>query len=113
MSIDSLLERSAPKQLTAHAAGFHCVICDARVEPSISLWDDRYGYPGSYELLACVDCKHRTLNCPMSAQEISDLYTNYYPRSAFDVDAWSPPREESALRTWWSGLRGSAFRWVP
>ncbi len=49
----------------------------------------------------------------MSPEEISDLYTRYYPRSTFDVDAWTPPTEESAFRTWWLGLKASAFRWVP
>src|SRR3546814_8717315 len=27
--------------------------------------------------------------------------------------AWSPPREEGRLRVLWSGLKASAFRWVP
>src|SRR3546814_11350354 len=49
----------------------------------------------------------------MNGDEIGDLYTNYYPRSSFDVEAWSPPREEGRLRVWWSGLKASAFRWVP
>jgi 2-polyprenyl-3-methyl-5-hydroxy-6-metoxy-1,4-benzoquinol methylase len=49
----------------------------------------------------------------MTPAEISDLYTQYYPRAAFNVEAWSPPREEPSWRMWWRGLRASAFRWVP
>jgi 2-polyprenyl-3-methyl-5-hydroxy-6-metoxy-1,4-benzoquinol methylase len=83
------------------------------VRPERVLFDDRYGYPGRYALLACAACGHRALDARMDQQQISDLYTSYYPRSSFDVEAWSPPREEGPLRTWWHGLRASAFRWVP
>lgn len=64
-------------------------------------------------LRACGRCKHRTLDVRMDALQTSDLYTHYYPRSGFDVEAWSPPVHESAWRTWWLGLKASAFRWVP
>jgi len=77
------------------------------------LFDDRYGYPGAHALLKCKACGHRRLATEMSAEEIVDLYTNYYPRSSFDVEAWSPPREEGRLRVWLGGLKASAFRWVP
>src|SRR3546814_13408352 len=80
---------------------------------SSDLFDDRYGYPGEYALLKCVSCGHHRLATEMNGDEIGDLYTNYYPRSSFDVEAWSPPREEGRLRVWWSGLKASAFRWVP
>ena len=78
-----------------------------------TLVDDRYGYPGSYDLLSCSQCGHRTLDAHLDEAQLTNLYTNYYPRSSFDVDAWAPPREESSWKTWCSGLRSSAFRWVP
>jgi 2-polyprenyl-3-methyl-5-hydroxy-6-metoxy-1,4-benzoquinol methylase len=53
------------------------------------------------------------LDAHLSAEQIETLYTRYYPRSGFDVDAWSPPKEASGWDTWWRGLRASAFRWVP
>jgi 2-polyprenyl-3-methyl-5-hydroxy-6-metoxy-1,4-benzoquinol methylase len=65
------------------------------------------------DLLRCLACGHLTLDICMGPDEIRSLYTNYYPRSDFDVEAWSPPTEVSPLRVWWSGLRSSAFRWVP
>ncbi|MEO7336680.1 MAG: class I SAM-dependent methyltransferase [Caldimonas sp.] len=49
----------------------------------------------------------------MTAGQLEDLYTQYYPRSGFDVDTWTPPTETSRWTTWWRGLRASAFRWVP
>jgi 2-polyprenyl-3-methyl-5-hydroxy-6-metoxy-1,4-benzoquinol methylase len=90
-----------------------CPACAAAMRAQRTLFDDRYGYPGRFELLRCDACGHCTLVAAMSAQELSDLYTRYYPRSGFDVEAWSPPAEEGVMRTWWRGLRASAFRWVP
>jgi 2-polyprenyl-3-methyl-5-hydroxy-6-metoxy-1,4-benzoquinol methylase len=90
-----------------------CMACTKPMVVERTLFDDRYGYPGSYRVLACTICGHRTLDVRMDADQISDLYTSYYPRSTFDVERWSPPRDESALATWWHGLRASAFRWVP
>ena len=88
-------------------------VCSSSMRRGIRLFDDRYGYPGSYDLLSCTACGHRTLDAHPDAAQLTDLYTSYYPRSRFDVEAWTPPREESAWRTWWGGLRSSAFRWVP
>jgi methionine biosynthesis protein MetW len=63
--------------------------------------------------MTCATCGHRTLDARMDAAQISELYTRYYPRSGFDVEQWTPPREEGPWTTWWRGLRASAFRWVP
>ncbi len=49
----------------------------------------------------------------MTEQQLSDLYTNYYPRSTFDVERWAPPIDRSRLHSWWRGLKSSAYRWVP
>jgi methionine biosynthesis protein MetW len=78
-----------------------------------TLSDDRYGYLGVYDLRCCTSCGHQTLAASLDIEQISDLYTRYYPRSSFDVESWSPPHEESPFRTWWRGSLASAFRWVP
>jgi 2-polyprenyl-3-methyl-5-hydroxy-6-metoxy-1,4-benzoquinol methylase len=91
----------------------HCFACAGALRFERTLFDDRYGYPGEYRLVVCEDCRHRRLDAAMDVQQISDLYTQYYPRSSFDIEAWSPPHEERPLRAWWRGLRASAFRWVP
>jgi 2-polyprenyl-3-methyl-5-hydroxy-6-metoxy-1,4-benzoquinol methylase len=49
----------------------------------------------------------------MTPREISDLYTNYYPRSTFEIADWAPPEEHNRLGAWWMGSMASAFRWVP
>lgn len=90
-----------------------CAFCGAARDGRMRLFDDRYGYPGRFELLRCGGCGHLGLDVRMSPPEIGQLYTNYYPRSSFDVEAWSPPGDPAAWRIWWSGLRASAFRWVP
>lgn len=90
-----------------------CPVCSNEGRCLTNLADDRYGYPGSSPLFRCDACGHRFLSIEMSPEELASLYTNFYPRSTFDVDSWSPPTPESALRTWWRGLRASAFRWVP
>jgi 2-polyprenyl-3-methyl-5-hydroxy-6-metoxy-1,4-benzoquinol methylase len=76
-------------------------------------FDDRYGFPGVFDLLRCSSCGHITLDVAMTSSELSQLYTNYYPRSTFDIDLWSPPTERSRLYSWWRGLNSSAYRWVP
>jgi 2-polyprenyl-3-methyl-5-hydroxy-6-metoxy-1,4-benzoquinol methylase len=91
----------------------HCFACAGPLRFERTLFDDRYGYPGEYRLLVCGECRHRRLDAAMDAQQISDLYTQYYPRSSFDIEAWSPPHDEPPMRAWWRGLRASAFRWVP
>jgi 2-polyprenyl-3-methyl-5-hydroxy-6-metoxy-1,4-benzoquinol methylase len=78
-----------------------------------SLWDDRYGYPGRFTALRCNSCQHIVVDARMSPDQLTSLYTKYYPRSSFDVEAWTPPREVSPPIAWWRGLRASAFRWVP
>lgn len=102
----------APAPATA-ASATACALCGGTARPERQLFDDRYGYPGRYQLLRCSACGHRVLDVRMSPADVSELYTRYYPRSSFDVEAWQPPREEPAWRAWWLGLRASAFRWVP
>ena len=87
---------------------------DIETATPAQIWTARiYGSPGRFDLLRCGACGHRRLRNGMSAEQISQLYTRYYPRGSFDVEAWSPPREEPPLRAWWLGLKSSAFRWVP
>src|SRR4051794_24623818 len=109
--IESAVLPSIVNVMTTHPD--RCAICAAELEPVRTLYDDRFGYPGRYGLLSCGACGHRMLDARLSPEQLEDLYTRYYPRSAFDVEAWDPPKEESRWTTWWRGFRASAFRWVP
>lgn len=92
----------------------NCPVCRAvAVDPQKILWDDRYGYPGQFELMRCTNCGHAYLNCDMTPGQLSELYTNYYPRKTFDLDQCKPHAEKSGLGAWFNGLNSSAFRCVP
>lgn len=97
----------------AHPAARPCPICGDATAAMRSIWDDRYGYPGRFTALQCGSCRHIIVDADMNPDQLSELYTRYYPRSSFDVEAWTPPSEVSPLFGWWHGLRASAFRWVP
>lgn len=94
---------------------FRCPICrtDA-VQPDLrGLYDDRYGYPGTFELRCCQVCGHRFLTEAFSAVELSQLYTEYYPRAKLDLATWRAPKEMGRLRLWLGRERSGVFRWVP
>jgi 2-polyprenyl-3-methyl-5-hydroxy-6-metoxy-1,4-benzoquinol methylase len=90
-----------------------CGVCGSPSEAQRQLHDDRYGYPGQFELLCCPGCGHRWLDVHMDDAQIADLYTRYYPRSSFDIEAWAPHAEVGGVAAWWHGSSASAFRWVP
>jgi 2-polyprenyl-3-methyl-5-hydroxy-6-metoxy-1,4-benzoquinol methylase len=92
---------------------YSCPICSSEMIFSALLHDDRYGYPGEFRLNHCPICNNRMLDVKMTSGQLTDLYTNYYPRSDLDVAKWAPPTEKSRLCRWWLGLNSSAYRWVP
>lgn len=92
----------------------NCPVCHAAtVDPKNNVWDDRYGYPGQFVLMRCINCGHEFLDCDMTPGQLGELYTNYYPRKTFDLAQCKPHAEESGLGAWFNGLNSSAFRGVP
>jgi 2-polyprenyl-3-methyl-5-hydroxy-6-metoxy-1,4-benzoquinol methylase len=77
------------------------------------LSDDRYGYPGSYELLECNRCCHRFINSTFTSGELTNIYSNYYPRSTFDPSKRRIPSRSNPFSAWLNGERSSAIYWVP
>ena len=77
------------------------------------LFDDRYGYPGCFELMHCGACGHQFVRQDFSPNQLIDLYSNYYPRTQFDLAQYHPYREERGFFAWLDGSMSSAFRWVP
>lgn len=75
--------------------------------------DDRYGYPGSFSLLRCSACAHVFLQGEFRPEMLRDLYSNYYPRSTYDLESHHPYQEMSGLRAWFDGAMSATFRWVP
>ena len=95
-----------------------CPVCDSSTSSVLlHLYDDRYGYPGKFQLLKCANCGHTFLNGAFSPDLLSNLYSNYYPRSAFSLENFKPHRELNGFlqgfMAWLEGRRSGAFCWVP
>jgi len=91
-----------------------CPICKSdNIQPLFDLYDDRYAYNGKYILYECADCEHKYLNASLSASELQELYSNYYPRSHFAVENYKPHVESAGFFSWLDGAKCSAFRWIP
>lgn len=89
-----------------------CPICSAeQVFLVQTLYDDRYGYPGRFELFHCRECGHSFLRNEFGQEDLVKLYTQYYPRREYDSTQQQLQRN-GPLRAWWHGERRSAFRWV-
>ncbi len=64
-----------------------CKICSAKMDwGHKDIYDDRYGYPKTYSLLKCESCGHATVSPELTSDEISTLYTEYYPRKEMPVE---------------------------
>ena len=91
-----------------------CKICGSTKQlPVRSLYDDRYGYNSIFILYVCANCQHKTIMPEISADEIGQLYTNYYPRSTFSEKEHVPYAPVGVIRSWLDGMRSHAFMWVP
>jgi 2-polyprenyl-3-methyl-5-hydroxy-6-metoxy-1,4-benzoquinol methylase len=78
-----------------------------------NLYDDRYAYFGKFDLFRCLHCSHKQLKADFTSEELSQLYTRYYPRSSFDVRQYQPHPEVSGFRAWLNGDYCSAYLWIP
>lgn len=90
-----------------------CPICGGGTSLMGRVFDDRYGYPGSFPLLRCGHCGHSYLECEFTPAQLSDLYTNYYPRKTFDIGQFKAHTEMGPFKKWFNGLNSSVFRRVP
>lgn len=77
------------------------------------LFDDRYSYPGRYNMLHYKNNGHLKLDAEFTPSELGNLYSNYYPRTSFNIDSWAPHTEKANFSLWFNGNRANAFRWVP
>ena len=96
------------------AVGASCPVCHGptRVNRE-NLYDDRYGYPGTFTLRACETCGHRFVAADFSEAELSSMYSRYYPRGLLRLADFRPYVEAGGFAAWLHGERASAFRWVP
>lgn len=91
----------------------HCPICETDCSEYLNLYDDRYGFSGYFLLASCKRCGHKSLQGSFEPDLLTKLYTDYYPRTTFNLDQYKPHKEVYGVKAWFDGLYCSAFRWVP
>lgn len=96
-------------------SGPACPVCRGNATPKrlTGLYDDRYGYPGYFDLRECRTCAHQFLDSQFTGEELGRLYTDFYPRSRVALEQWRPHRELGRFRLWLNRERSAVFRWVP
>lgn len=77
------------------------------------LYDDRYGYPGRFVLRECRSCGHKSLDVSFSPDQLSSLYSKFYPRASLNIEKFAPCPDVRGFSSWLNGDFSSAFRWVP
>jgi SAM-dependent methyltransferase len=90
-----------------------CQICGGRLLVAGEFYDDRYGYPGLFQIVTCPQCAHKLLVGEFTPELLRKLYTDYYPRSTFDPDRYRPSPGAKGFISWLNGERRSAYCWVP
>jgi 2-polyprenyl-3-methyl-5-hydroxy-6-metoxy-1,4-benzoquinol methylase len=82
----------------------NCPVCEGQSHIYYGrMYDDRYGYPGGFDLLQCTKCSHRFLLNSFSPLDISNQYSNYYPRKSFSIDAFKPLKRVEGFAGWLAG----------
>lgn len=93
--------------------GNRCCICGANAAMHYKLYDDRYGYPGLFEIYKCPCCGHKFIPRDFTPELLTMLYTDFYPRSTFNTDNYRPSKEIKGFISWLNGEHRSAYSWVP
>lgn len=91
-----------------------CPICNSsKNSQHLSLYDDRYGHPDNYQLLECSNCLHRYIEHEFSNIMLANLYSEYYPRRAFNTDYYRPHKPSGWFFSLFNREKSKAYRWVP
>jgi 2-polyprenyl-3-methyl-5-hydroxy-6-metoxy-1,4-benzoquinol methylase len=90
-----------------------CKICHNEVVLDRKLYDDRYGYQDFFDIFKCNSCGHKFINAEFASTQLVELYTDYYPRSTFDVTNYKPAQGAHGFSAWLNGVARSAYCWVP
>ncbi len=91
-----------------------CLICESQeLSDYLSIYDDRYGYSGTFTIVKCLSCGHKQIQEVFPLSTLTKIYTEYYPRATFDLDQYQPHQESKGFWAWFNGSYASAFRWIP
>lgn len=81
-----------------------CKICKGQLRPLITgLFDDRFGYPGRFDVLRCEACGFGQTYPELGPDSLARIYTQYYPRKetrASSVMATAKYRGSPLQRLW-------------
>jgi len=66
-----------------------------------------------WDLSGGIDSSYTYLNSKFTEKQLSDLYTNYYPRDTYSLENYSPKQKLNGIKLWISGGKSAVFRWVP
>jgi SAM-dependent methyltransferase len=97
-----------------------CRICKKPIsaEDTFDIYDTRFGYPDTFQVLHCPRCDFRQTSPTLSDDVLGDLYTHYYPRRSLDpakVVASCDTRDDASAkrRRWFGGILYKCFYHVP
>jgi len=91
-----------------------CPICHSeQTRFLLEGWDLMFGYPDPTMVYQCRDCGHVFAAGMLTTEQLTDMYTNYYARAAFDLDGYEPYKEKRGFLHWLDGEEGHAYRHVP
>jgi 2-polyprenyl-3-methyl-5-hydroxy-6-metoxy-1,4-benzoquinol methylase len=90
-----------------------CPVCGQSGHSILDVYDDRYAYPGQYRIYQCGTCGHRFLPAHFTSEQMTKLYTDFYPRSSFRLEDYRPAPEVRGFSSWLNGERSAAYTWVP
>jgi 2-polyprenyl-3-methyl-5-hydroxy-6-metoxy-1,4-benzoquinol methylase len=91
-----------------------CPICRSdRTRFLFEGWDLQFGHPDSAFVHQCRECEHIFVAGELTPEQLTDMYTNYYPRSNLNVEDYTPYKEKSGLLYWLDGEEAHAYRYVP
>ncbi len=91
-----------------------CILCSRDTTTLYNnLYDDRYGYPGIFQLNKCSNCGHKFLDSNFKPEQLIRLYTDYYPRATFNINQYKQSIEVKGFCSWLNGERSATYTWVP
>lgn len=92
----------------------NCIICQSiSIKIIQDIYDDRYGYKGLFDLYECQNCGHKFLNHSFTDFDLTELYTDYYPRKNFTTQDYQPHSFTRSFKSWLNGETSSSYTYVP
>lgn len=97
-----------------------CKICqsDKIILDQKNIFDNRYGYPGYFNIYLCQKCGFRQTFPELKNEELSDLYTNYYPRKNQNIQELKSHfifknNKLNKFKRWFNGNNNKCFYHLP